>query len=272
MDPASIKAGLLNPVAWMTALLLWVVNVGYGSLPIYLPQILSESGASSLKSQAYVCGPYLVAWVAALTETYASDKLHHRMGFLFMDFAIGIAGYLMLALSESFTVRYAATFLVALGLFPAVPLVYTILITNNSSEKARGIGLSILGTVSQTAPLVGTLALYTSATAPYYKKGNFISLGVLVFGVFIASVATIYFYLSNRRRDREQRHEEELFTRSGSGEEKMVGASRVDQEKQALALKTKLDMKDPKEKEEALRRYIAVGRQGEDSPYFRYVI
>lgn len=32
-DRKAIKAGLLSPVAWLAALQLWVVNVGYGSVP-----------------------------------------------------------------------------------------------------------------------------------------------------------------------------------------------------------------------------------------------
>lgn len=97
-----------------------MVNVGYGSLPIYLPQILAESGLTKLKAQGYTAPPYLAAWIWSLLQVYTSDKLQHRAGFVLFNYAIGIAGYIMLALSSRFSVRYGACWLVVLGLFPQV--------------------------------------------------------------------------------------------------------------------------------------------------------
>lgn len=109
-DKDSIKAGLLSPVAWLASLQLWTVNVGYGSIPIFLPTILKDSGFTAIKAQGYTAPPYLVAWVYTLIAIYVSDRLQHRATFNIVHFAVGAAGYIMLALSESHNVRYGGEY------------------------------------------------------------------------------------------------------------------------------------------------------------------
>lgn len=145
-------------------------------------------------------------------------------------------------------------------LTPQVSMSYIWLITNCSSEKARGIGLSILGTVAQTGPLLGTLGLYPSSQAPYYRKGMWTSTGVLFGGVAIALLSISYFVINNRRRDAAALRREGAA--EGSGSE--LGA---DSKEGDLAAKRQLDMEVPAERAEALRRHIDVSRRGEDSPY-----
>lgn len=119
-DPVAIKAGLLSPVAWLTALQLWVVNVGYGSIPIFLPTILKDSGFTAIKAQGYTAPPYLCAWVFTLVSIYISDKMQHRAVFNVVNFCIGASGYILLAKTDGHDARYGGVFLVALGLFPMV--------------------------------------------------------------------------------------------------------------------------------------------------------
>ncbi|PWN18099.1 MFS general substrate transporter [Microstroma glucosiphilum] len=279
-DKKSTIAGLTHPVGWLTALLLFCCNVGYASVPIYLPKILNQSGLTALKAQGYTCGPYLVAWASALTQVYLSDRFQHRATFLAVDFVIGIIGYLLLALKQDFATRYGAVFLVTFGLFSCVPLTYTWLISNVASPRARGMGLSILGVVSQCGPLLGTLGLFVEG-APYYKKGMWISLGILAAGLAITLVSAVFFVVNNHRRDRAayRREAEHLGDatapatgsvgdRETTTELRQTGTSRSSE----LQDKVVLDKNVEEERVEALRRTIEVGRQGEDSPFFRFVV
>lgn len=275
-DKKSTIAGLTHPVGWLTALLLFCCNVGYGSVPIYLPKILNESGLTALKAQGYTCGPYLVAWVSALTQVYLSDRFQHRATFLAVDFVIGIIGYLLLALKQDFGTRYGAVFLVTLSLFAVIPLTYVWLISNVASPRARGMGLSILGVVSQCGPLLGTLGLFVEG-APYYKKGMWISLGILAAGVAITFISATFFTISNHRRDRAAyRREADHLGDAPSPAAGTVGdKENADLSKRGtseLQHKVVLDKNVEEERVEALRRLIEVGRQGEDSPFFRFVV
>lgn len=150
----------------------------------------------------------------------------------------------------------------------------------------------MLGTLSQTAPLVGNLALFPAADAPYYRRGMWTSAGVSLGGLLIALTTITFLTLANRKRDKAAAQREAQSLRSegnklspsvsaggqaagtGIDEEKAslaVGAS-GEAQRERLAAKRHLDMSVPEEKEEALRRYIDEGRRGEDSPYFRYVV
>ncbi|CAO1622887.1 unnamed protein product [Sympodiomycopsis kandeliae] len=253
LDWSAAKSALSSPVAWLTSLQLWVVNVGYGTIPIYLPQILNSSGLSTLNSQGYSAPPYIVAFIWSLFQIYISDKLQHRAGFIFFNYTMSLVGYILLAVSHKFSVRYGATYLVAFGLFPQVSQTYIWLITNSSSEKARGVGLALLGTISQTGPLLGTLDLFPASEKPYYQRGMHVSIGLICGGIVIAIIAVTYFFWQNKKRDRLQ-------------------LQTVEEDGKGLAGVVHLNKENPEHREEELKRLINVGRKGEDSPFFRYVI
>lgn len=264
LDWQAARAGLASPVAWLTSLQLWVVNVGYGTIPIYLPQILNSSGLSALDSQGYSAPPYIVAFIWCLFQVWLSDRLQHRATFVLFNYAVSLTGYIILSCSHRFSVRYGGTYLVAFGLFPQVSQTYIWLITNCSSEKARGVGLALLGTISQTGPLLGTLDLFPAKDKPYYTRGMHISLGIIAAGIAIAILAIAYFAWQNRRRDQAQA----AAVKADRAEDGRGAAGDEDD----LTHRLKLDPNNPAHQEEALRRLIDVGRKGEDSPYFRYVL
>lgn len=156
---------------------------------------------------------------------------------------------------------------------------YIYLITNVSSQKARGIGLTILGTVSQTGPLVGQLALFPATDAPYYRRGMWTSAGISLGGVAIALTLITVLVLANRKRDLAAAKREAEFAEQqqsqpagAADEEKTWSGAASEAQRERLAAKVNLDTRDPLQREEALRRYIDCGQRGEDSPYFRYVI
>lgn len=268
LDWGAARAGLTSPVAWLTSLQLWVVNVGYGTIPIYLPQILNSSGLSRLDSQGYSAPPYVIAFIWALFQVWLSDRLQHRAFFVLFNYAMSLTGYILLTVSHRFSVRYGGTYLVAFGLFPQVSQTYIWLITNSSSEKARGVGLALLGTISQTGPLLGTLDLFPASDKPYYKRGMEVSLGIIAGGIVIALVAIAYFVWQNKRRDRAQLAAAGAQGGGGGSEEDKVEKGDSTDVTRLL----KLDPSNQAHKEEELRRLIDVGRKGEDSQYFRYVL
>lgn len=149
----------------------------------------------------------------------------------------------MLATLEDTAPRYGAVYLVCVGLFCFIPILYVWLMNNQAGESVRyvirfapfpphhlshfctlrsqslfrppasglrplssqkrGLGLSILGTVGQCGPLLGT-RLFPAQEQPYYVRSMAVSAGLKFGAALIAFCTSAYFYWVNRTRDQEQ--------------------------------------------------------------------
>lgn len=134
VDWSNASTALKSPVSYLNATLLFINNVGYGSIPVYLPKIIKELGYSSINAQGYSAPPYLVAFVVSLLVLFWSDRVQIRGPFIMVMMTIGGIGYLILALAEKYTfndhTRYAACYLVCLSLFTNISLTYLWLMSN----------------------------------------------------------------------------------------------------------------------------------------------
>ncbi|PWN33184.1 MFS general substrate transporter [Meira miltonrushii] len=251
---------LKDPVSYINAVLLFIVNNGFASIPVYLPTILSQMGYTALRAQAFSAPPYAVAFVLAVILSYAADRLRTRGVLIMIMTAVGLTGYFMLATIEDNHTRYAGVWLVVLGLFTFIPLCYSWLITNSAGESKRGIALVIFGTIGQCSPLLGT-RLFPATEAPYYRKGMYVSAGLLVAGFVIEGLAIVYFYSINRAKDK-------AFKQSASSKEEQDGE--VTPTERPLQYQFKIDTKTEEGRQEQHLRYLDIAENREKSIYFRY--
>lgn len=66
---------------------------------------------------------YIPASVLVIIIAFAADRLRWRGPFILMLLPISIVGYIMILVTDSNTVRYAAVFLIALGIYPCAPCI-----------------------------------------------------------------------------------------------------------------------------------------------------
>ncbi|KAF2152250.1 MFS general substrate transporter [Myriangium duriaei CBS 260.36] len=186
---------------YLQASIIFCLNTAFGSLPAYLPTILTSMGFTSLNAQGLSACPYLAAFFVCVGASVLSDRLRTRGIFVFIFTCIGAVGYLLLATCKSTGVRYFSTFLVCAGVFPAVAITFVWTTDNQGSSSKRGAGLVIFGMIGQCGPILGA-RLFPKSQAPYYHKGMWICSGVL----FAAAVMTVILSLSlrwqNRQRDK----------------------------------------------------------------------
>ncbi|KAK0550447.1 hypothetical protein OC846_003644 [Tilletia horrida] len=185
-DPRAGLEAFKEPLPYITAVLYFLLNTSYSSLPVYLPTILQGLGYNSIDAQGYSAPPYVCAFVVALGSAFA---------------ALAAAGYMVLGTSTSDHARYGACFMVAIGLFSFITLVLYWLLSNQTGKSKRGVALSILGTVGQGGTLLGT-RLFPAKEGPRYQKGFFVCGSLLFFAVALIFVTLSVMFLSNRRRER----------------------------------------------------------------------
>ncbi|KAK3368912.1 major facilitator superfamily domain-containing protein [Lasiosphaeria ovina] len=178
LNTHDVLAVLCDPAAWLTAAILFLANMAYSSLPVFLPTILRSMGHDAQSAQALAAPPYFAAFLFVLATAHASDTTRARAPWLAAHALASAAGYGVLALADSrflaldpgSIVRYLAVYPAAVGFFNVVVLTIAWSINNQRTASRQGGGFALLQLVGQCGPLVGT-RLYPDADAPYYTRG-----------------------------------------------------------------------------------------------------
>ncbi|SPO19758.1 related to nicotinamide mononucleotide permease [Ustilago trichophora] len=249
-----------DPMSYITAALFFIINVGYSSVPVYVPTLIAEMGYGSIKAQGLSAPPYVLAFMISLAACWLTDRYQIRGPVCTILLIVGAVGYLMLACLRSTAARYIGIWLIVNGLFPFIPILYMWLMANQASDSKKGLGLVIFATIGQCGPLLGT-RLFPAREKPYYVQGTAVSAALLLFGVLVSAGSSYRFWSINRRRDRQDALQvEEVHAEAAE----RSSASDGDEEKAKVIGNVTMS--------EADRRKIDVLLRGEESPYFRYTI
>lgn len=203
---------LLDPKAYLTALMFFSVNVAFSSLPVFLPTVLTAMSFSPLTSQALAAPPYLSAFIFVLFISRRSDSTpDSRAWYIVAVSLLSAVSYLAIALAGlghealgtagTITVRYVGVFGAAMGFFAAVTLIITWTLNNQESETGKGVGMTILNIIGQCGPLVG-VRLFPKEEGPYYVKGMGICAGFMLGVAGLAGLLRVYLMRLNERRGR----------------------------------------------------------------------
>ena len=131
------------------------VAFGYN---FFAPTILYTYTAGAIHTQLLSVPPWAVGFVASLAIAAISDRLQHRFLFATLPQLIAIAGFvILLTVHENASVRYAAMFLVVLGMFIPYPIIVCWVAMNVFDAAERGI---VLGWVIGIGNAGGIPAVY----------------------------------------------------------------------------------------------------------------
>ncbi|OAG37621.1 hypothetical protein AYO21_08229 [Fonsecaea monophora] len=195
-----IGEGLFDYKNYLTALMYFSTNLSFTSLPVFLPTILVEIGFSGIHAQGLTAPPYLLAFFTTLASTYITDRTRQR-GVTIMTLAtIGTVGYILLAATKPTAVRYFGVFLAAGAIFPTMANILPWVLNNQGSDTKRGMGLTILNLIAQTASLIST-RLFPEEDGPYYRKGMAVCAAFMFFTVLLALTLRTLLLFENRRLD-----------------------------------------------------------------------
>lgn len=220
-----LVAVVRDPVVWLPAAILFLANMAYSSLPVFLPKMVAEMGYGAAAAQALAAPPYLVAFVLVLFTAHMSDRLRSRAAPLIFHALASAFGYALLALADALALppllRYLALYPAAVGFYNVVTLVVAWSINNQANHTRQGAGFALLQLVGQCGPLVGT-RLYPDRDGPYYVRG----MGACACAMFaVAALALALRLLLRRRNDRMDRVEGEKWANGSTVEEQGLVSS-----------------------------------------------
>ncbi|KAF2810370.1 MFS nicotinic acid transporter-like protein Tna1 [Mytilinidion resinicola] len=167
---------------------------------LFLPTIINELGYTSTKANLLSVPPYAAAAILTVFIGWLADRTQQRglcnIGVSFL----GIAGFSMLLGSDKAGVKYAGTFLGALGIYPCVA--NTITWTANNFEGVYKKGVAI-GFVIGWGNLNGVVSsnIYQGKDKPGFKPGHGVVLAYMILFLLGGSVVTrLLLAAENKRR------------------------------------------------------------------------
>ncbi|KAJ5820462.1 hypothetical protein N7474_006053 [Penicillium riverlandense] len=172
---------------------------------LFVPSIIKELVSyESITAQLLSVPPYAAAAILTVTIGFIADRTRQRGLCNILVSFLGITGFAMLLGAKSAGVRYAGTFLGAMGIYPCIA--NTISWSSNNIEGVYKRGVS-LGIIIGWGNLNGIVSsnIYRDKDAPNYYPGHGTVLSYLVLFLFGGSVLQ---YILLQRENRKRRNGE----------------------------------------------------------------
>ncbi|KAI1376423.1 MFS general substrate transporter [Hypoxylon crocopeplum] len=168
-------AGLKDWKMWLGMVIYMGCDMPLYAFSLFLPTIIQELGWSTnpVRSQLLSVPPYAAAALLTVVIGFVADRTRQRGLCNIFVSLIGIAGFLMLLASTDPRVKYAGTFLGALGIYPCISNTISWMANNIEGVYKRGV---VLGFVIGWGNLNGIVSSNIYFSSPRYLEGH----GVIV--------------------------------------------------------------------------------------------
>jgi MFS family permease len=164
-----VKAAVLDYKMWLGMLIYMGCDMPLYAFSLFLPTIISELGYTTTKAQLLTVPPYAAAAVMTIAIGYIADRTRQRGLCNISVSFLGIAGFAMLLGSQSPHVKYAGTFLGALGIYPCIANTISWVSNNIEGVYKRGV---VLGFVIGWGNLNGIVSSNIYQKAPKFTSGH----------------------------------------------------------------------------------------------------
>lgn len=178
-------------------------NIPGYSLTYFLPTIVKSFQYSNIQTQLHAVPPFATAYVYSILICFISARVGHRLGFIIFSLLLALSGVGILfnvhaAHGSHLHAEYAATFLIAMGLFGALPVALCWYIMNLRGHMERGLGTAWMIGFGNAGGIVATFS-FQSKNTPIYHMGY----SIITFGLCLTAGSAIAYsigcYAENRR-------------------------------------------------------------------------
>ena len=193
---------------------------------LFLPTIVEELGFQSTTANLLSVPPYAAAAIMTIFIGWLADRTNQRGWCNIGVSVIGMVGFSMLLGGTSPGVKYAGTFLGALGIYPCIANTITWCANNVEGVYKRGV---TLGFVIGWGNLNGIVSsnIYRTEDSPNYRPGHGVVLAYLTLFLFGGSIVTHFMLIAeNNKRKRGDR--DEWIVGKSESEVELLGDKRPD--------------------------------------------
>ena len=166
---------------------------------LFLPTIVEELGYVSTTANLLSVPPYAAAAIMTVFIGWLADRTNQRGWCNIGVSVIGMIGFSMLLGGASPGVKYAGTFLGALGIYPCIANTITWCANNTEGVYKRGV---TLGFVIGWGNLNGIVSsnIYRSQDSPNYRPGHGVVLAYLTLFLFGGSIFTHFMLIAENNK------------------------------------------------------------------------
>jgi len=170
---------------WLGMLIYMGCDMPLYAFSLFLPTIISELGYTTTKAQLLSVPPYAAAAILTVAIGFIADKTRRRGLCNIAVSFLGIAGFAMLLGSQKPGVKYAGTFLGALGIYPCIA--NTISWTSNNIEGVYKRGV-VLGFVIGWGNLNGIVSSNIYFQKPKFTVGHSVVMAYMILALLGGSI------------------------------------------------------------------------------------
>ncbi|KAF3055770.1 hypothetical protein GL218_06865 [Daldinia childiae] len=180
-------AGLKDWKMWLGMVIYMGCDMPLYAFSLFLPSIIQELGwsTSTVRSQLLSVPPYAAAAALTVVIGFVADRTRQRGLCNILVSLIGITGFVMLLASTDPRVKYAGTFLGALGIYPCISNTISWMANNIEGVYKRGV---VLGFVIGWGNLNGIVSSNIYFSPPRYLEGHGVMIAYMTLFLFGGSV------------------------------------------------------------------------------------
>ncbi|KAG7138997.1 putative transporter C11D3.18C like protein [Verticillium longisporum] len=202
LDRKRLWRGMTSPVTLHIAVIFLFNNITVQGLAFFLPTIVRTiyPEYTVVQQQLHSVPPYAVGAVFVLAFPALSWYLDRRQVLIALSAPLVMTGYIMFLASETATIRYAATFLIASSAMVMGPMSNAHISANVVSDTARSsaIGLNVM--FGNVGGLISTWS-YLVKDAPNFPIGNGLNLAAATMILIIATCGWFWMKWDNKKRE-----------------------------------------------------------------------
>ncbi|KAE8151627.1 putative MFS transporter [Aspergillus avenaceus] len=172
---------------------------------LFVPTIINQLGYKAIRAQLLSVPPYAAAAVVTIAVGFVADRTRQRGISNIVVSIVGMVGFSMLLGAKSAGVKYAGTFLGAMGIYPAISNSISWVSNNTEGVYKRGVTIGIVIGWGNLNGIVSS-NIYRGEDAPEFYPGHGVVLAYLVLFLFGGSVVQyIGLRIENAKRRRGER-------------------------------------------------------------------
>ncbi|KAF2844676.1 MFS general substrate transporter [Plenodomus tracheiphilus IPT5] len=185
---------------WVNCLMAFGNFLPLYSISVFLPTIIRAMGYSNENAQLLTVPPYVLACAATVGAGFFTDKRGTRGVYVISIAFVAVIGFILLLTVKNNGVKYFATFLVLLGIFPNVPQIASWNSNNIGGAVKRGVGVAMqIGVGNMGGAVAGFI--FRPQDAPQYRQGHGILISMCSITIMTAIFMTLYLRRENAKRD-----------------------------------------------------------------------
>lgn len=190
------KKTLMEWRLWAHYMLYFLISAPFSSLSLFLPQIVSGLGYTSLHAQLMVIPPYAVAYVVTLLISWSADRFNSRSLHAAACAIVATIGFIALATlpPDAYLQRYGMVVMSSAVVFASTPPLFSFLASNTHSTASTGLAVALNLTFGGGPGLLLGVWIYKPEDAKGgYKTGNWINAAFML-GILVICVGLRWWY------------------------------------------------------------------------------